>query len=146
MVICIYANHHHYTFSVFQCIYMHQHYSCFYEAMMFYGITAKWDFKRFEQAVLQPLLEPAPLCNHGKPKHALLPITCTCIIYQGPLFYKHGLTLISAWTSYHIHYKLWHEITYPFPNFNGTAVEVWEWVSDFIPHLTGHLITFHGGI
>ena len=24
-------------------------------------------------------------------------------------------------------------ITYPFPNFNGETVEVWEWISSFIP-------------
>ena len=33
-------------------------------------------------------------------------------------FYQHGLTLILAWISNYIHYKLWDEITYPFLNFN----------------------------
>ena len=28
-------------------------------------------------------------------------------------------------------------MTHPFPNFNGAAVEVWEWISNFISHLTG---------
>ena len=28
------------------------------------------------------------------------------------------------------------EITYPFPNFNGCTVEVWEMKSNFIPHIT----------
>ena len=28
----------------------------------------------------------------------------------------------------------WDEITYPFPNFNGATVKVWEWISYFIPH------------
>ena len=28
--------------------------------------------------------------------------------------------------------KVWDEITYPFPNFNGAAVEVWEWKSNFM--------------
>ena len=42
---------------------------------------------------------------------------------SGP-FYKHGLTLIPAWISNHIHYKVWDEITYPFLNFNGATVEV----------------------
>ena len=41
----------------------------------------------------------------------------------GP-FYLHGLTLIPAWISNHIHYKVWDEITYPFLNFNGCTVEV----------------------
>ena len=42
---------------------------------------------------------------------------------RGP-FYQHGLTLIPAWISNHIHYKMWDEITYPFLNFNGATVEV----------------------
>ena len=40
------------------------------------------------------------------------------------LFYKHGLTLISAWISNHIHYKVWDEFIYPFLNFNGCIFEV----------------------
>ena len=28
------------------------------------------------------------------------------------------------------------------PNFNDTTVEIWEWLSNFIPHLTGHVITY----
>ena len=43
--------------------------------------------------------------------------------FCGP-FYKHGLTLIPAWISNHIHHKVWDEITYPFLNFNGATVEV----------------------
>ena len=38
--------------------------------------------------------------------------------------------------------KIWDEITYPFLNFNGATVEVKEWISNFIPHLTGHVITY----
>ena len=34
------------------------------------------------------------------------------------------------------------EITFPFPNFNGCTVEVWEWISNYIPHFTGHVITY----
>ena len=30
----------------------------------------------------------------------------------------------------------------PFPNFNGAAVEVWEWISNFIPHFTWHVRTY----
>ena len=40
------------------------------------------------------------------------------------LFYYHGLTLIPAWISNYIHYKVWDEITYAFLNFNGATVEV----------------------
>ena len=35
------------------------------------------------------------------------------------------------------------EIIYPFPNFKGGTVEVWESVSNFAPHFTGHGIIFH---
>ena len=51
-------------------------------------------------------------------------------VHIGP-FYKHGLTLIQAWMSNHTHSEMWGEITYPFPNFNVSTVEVWEWISDF---------------
>ena len=53
-----------------------------------------------------------------------------------------GLTLIPAWISKHSHYKVWDEIIYPFPNFNRATVEVWEWISNFIPHFIGHVITY----
>ena len=32
-------------------------------------------------------------------------------------------------------------MTYPFPNLNGAVVEVREWTSNFIPHVTKHAIT-----
>ena len=58
------------------------------------------------------------------------------------LFYQHGLSLIPALTSNHIHYNVWDEITYPFPNFNGTTVEVWEWISNFIPYFIEYVISY----
>ena len=42
--------------------------------------------------------------------------------------------LIPIWISNHVSSKVWDEITYPFPNFNGCAIEFWEWISNFIPH------------
>ena len=47
------------------------------------------------------------------------------ILLQEPL-YKHGLTLIPAWIIKYSHYKVWDEINYPFPNFNGCIVDVWN--------------------
>ena len=46
------------------------------------------------------------------------------------------------WVSNYTHYKVWDDITYLFPNSNGWTVEVWEWISNFIPHFTGHVITY----
>ena len=48
---------------------------------------------------------------------------------------------LHVWTHY-IRYKVWDEITYPFPNFNGAAVDVWEWISNFILHFKGYMITY----
>ena len=46
-----------------------------------------------------------------------------------------------AWISNYIHYNVWCEITYTFPNFNSATVEVCEWISNFIPHFTRYVIT-----
>ena len=59
----------------------------------------------------------------------------------GP-FYLHGLTLIPAWISDYIHYKVWDEITYPFLNFNGATVEVSDWKCNFIMHFTRRVFTY----
>ena len=55
-----------------------------------------------------------------------------CPFYQHP----YGSTLIPAWVHNYIHYKMWDEITNPFPDFNGANVEVWEW--DKLFHTTLH--------
>ena len=60
------------------------------------------------------------------------------MIYLNGAYQQHRLTLISAWISNYIHRNVWDEITSPFPNF----IEVWEWINNCIPHLTGHVITY----
>ena len=52
------------------------------------------------------------------------------------------LPSIPAWISNHMPSKLWDEITYPFPNFNGSTVEVWEWMSSFIWRFAMYVITY----
>ena len=47
------------------------------------------------------------------------------------------LTLMPANKYSHIYHKVWNKITYPFPNIRGYTVEVWEWISNFIPHFMG---------
>ena len=39
---------------------------------------------------------------------------------------------------------MWDEIIYPFPNFNGSTVEVWEWINNFITHFIIDVITYPG--
>ena len=48
---------------------------------------------------------------------------------------------VVAWINNHIHYNVWDEITYPVLNFNGATVEIYEWISNSIPHFTGCVIT-----
>ena len=33
------------------------------------------------------------------------------------------------------------EMVYPCPNFNGATIEVWEWIRNFKPRFTEHVIT-----
>ena len=33
-------------------------------------------------------------------------------------------------------------MTYPFPNFNGYTVEVWEWIRNLIPYFIIDVITY----
>ena len=41
---------------------------------------------------------------------------------------------------------MWDEITYPFPNFNGYAVDVWGWVRNLSYTLLGLWLLIHAGI
>ena len=50
-------------------------------------------------------------------------------------FYYHGLTLIPAWISNHIYDKIWLKLLIHSQT-STVTVEVWEWISDFIPHFT----------
>ena len=60
---------------------------------------------------------------------------------RGP-FYEHGLISDPAWMNTHIPRKVWDEITYSVPNFNGYTVEVWEWISNFTLHFMMDVIIF----
>ena len=48
-----------------------------------------------------------------------------------------GPRWIIAWISYDIGYKMRDEISYSFPNINGEAVDVWEWITVFDTDLMG---------
>ena len=38
--------------------------------------------------------------------------------------------------------KVLDEIIYPFQNVNGSTIEVWKWISDFILHFIMDVITY----
>ena len=77
-------------------------------------------------------------CHHGLGMNQLI-----CIFWCWHLgsLYWHGLTLIPAWLSNHTPNKVWDEIVYPFPNFNGATIEVWEWIRNSTPHFIMGVIT-----
>ena len=56
-------------------------------------------------------------------------------------FYSFGLTVISACIGNHMFRKVWDEIIYPFPNYNGATVEVGEWICNFISYFIMDVIT-----
>ena len=56
------------------------------------------------------------------------------LLYTLSPFHWFELISIPAWTSDHMPNKMWDEITFPFPNFNGANVEVWGWIRNFITH------------
>ena len=49
---------------------------------------------------------------------------------------------IPAWKSNYMLYEMWEYINNPFPNFNGTTVEIRELSSNFMPHFTECVITY----
>ena len=65
----------------------------------------------------------------------------TC--YEGGSLCKHRLTLIPAWINNYNHCKSVGWIAYPLPNFNDETIEVWKWISNFISHSAGNVITIH---
>ena len=42
-----------------------------------------------------------------------------------------------------MNYKVWGEITYPFSNMSTD--DIWEWISNFFPHFTDHVISYPCG-
>ena len=71
----------------------------------------------------------------------LVSIGFKMVLTCGP-FCKHGLALLLACISNfnYIYYNVRDGITYPFPNFNGAPVEVWEWRCNFIANFRGKVI------
>ena len=65
-----------------------------------------------------------------KDRHVFFQVS---IVLMGPLLLT--WTLIPTWMSNCIRCKVWDEITYPFPNLNGTAC-------NFISHFARHVIMY----
>ena len=57
-------------------------------------------------------------------------------------FCWYGSTSILAWINNNEPHKVWNEITYPFPNFNGCTSEVWEWIRNSTSYFKMDVITY----
>ena len=42
----------------------------------------------------------------------------------------------------HMPSKVWYEIIYLFPNFNGATVDLWEWINNFMLYFITDVITY----
>ena len=60
----------------------------------------------------------------------------------GPFLYWNWLTLIIAWITIYIHYKLWDEITCPSPNLKRGKRWRLGMDKNLIPHFTVRIITY----
>ena len=58
------------------------------------------------------------------------------------LFHLYGLILISACKRSHMSNSVQREIGYPLRNLNGATAEVWEMISNFIPHFILDVFTY----
>ena len=61
---------------------------------------------------------------------------------EAPFTTRINLFIILAWMRNYLHWKVWDEFTSTFPSFNGSTVELWEWINDFVPHFIGHMPTY----
>ena len=77
-------------------------------------------------------------CSRGKKKYIIYEVHMPPIVLHGHL----GYLLLTLINFNHMPGKVWDEVTYPFPNFNGCTVEVWEWISNFIPYFIMGVVAY----
>ena len=138
------------TFLVFTLIinnhYQHSYGPSFSYVCMLYGIM----YDKMNVGVIAnnalPLLSLYDCCDTSKYREnssaTLKNGTWTAKAYYCSPIYWHRLSSIPGWISTHMISKVWDEIIYPIPNFNGCTVEVWEWINNFILHIIADVITY----
>ena len=70
------------------------------------------------------------------------PIIWQCIRPIWNPFYHHGLTLISAWISNHIHYEMWGWNYLFIPELQRRHCWIFGCISNIISDFSGHMITY----
>ena len=100
------------------------------------GLPAEWPF-RSQNASDSPL--PGGLWVKRLITHAL----CS-LAYSDIAWCKLFLILIPAWITDFADYKMWDQIIYQYQNFYDATFGVWTWISNFIPHCSGHRLSMLG--
>ena len=73
------------------------------------------------------------------------PLSWFSVDARGPV-HEHVLTLIQVWMIGYIHYKVWDEITYQFPNFNGQPLKFGNGLVISSHTFLGMWLLIHAGI
>ena len=80
---------------------------------------------------------------HPQNMHSFRNVRCLVLVrYDLPYTSAFFTNFNPRWIINHTPCNVWDEITYPFPNFNGCTVDVWEWINNFIPHFIMDVITY----
>ena len=89
---------------------------------------------KFDEKMKSPL-QSCVTCN-SSPNHQQINCLFHCLTCSGQQQRKHQSCILLYLCEGNLP-VIW--ITYPFgfPNFNGTAIDVWEWISNFIHTLVG---------
>ena len=87
-------------------------------------IKNHWNFNKSIRIFLQNIVYKMTAVLVWRMAYAWSKLCDWTVNKQCNPFYWYGLTLIPAWISHYIRYKVWHGISYPFLNFNGATVEV----------------------
>ena len=129
-------------------IYASRHRSCVYDgAVKAWGVTILarqriWHNKAYGTNNMILHRRESQFDANGYRWHCIFIITIYSKRNRPLLLTWFTLTLILAWLRNYTNNKVLNKITYPFPNFNGATVDVWEWICTFIKYSTGHVITY----
>ena len=80
------------------------------------------------------------ICAGNQPSY-VLKVFCNSDNSTRPLYFL-GITLIAAGIRDYVHYEASDEITFLYWNVNGTTIKVSDWITNFIPHFTRHVMTY----
>ena len=103
------------------------------------GLPAEWPFR--SQNAIEASDSPLP---GGLWVKRLITHALCSLAYSDIAWCKLFLILIPAWITDYADYKMWDQIIYQYQNFDDATFGVWTWISNFIPHCSGHRLSMLG--